>query len=62
MHRQKSSLLAKAQFAFLVYRETRASFCGLSVIFLINGGVMGEISALCSLLATRVFCFGFLKS
>ena len=63
MQQQKSSLLAKAQFAFLLYQETEAFSCGISVMFLISRGVIGEIkrNALYGLSSICVFQFGFLK-
>lgn len=63
MQQQKSSLLTKAQFAFLLYQETEASSCGISVIFLISRGVIGEINrnALYGLSSICVFWFEFLK-
>lgn len=43
MQQQKSSLLTKAHFAFLLDSHSTASFCSVSVIFLISGEVHGQI-------------------
>lgn len=56
MQQQKPSLLRKAQFAFLLCQETRASFYAISVIFLISEGVIREIEKQSFVFSVRNMC------